>query len=195
MKTARARVRDRSIARAGAGVHRSSTMLLSCIGLVAAGHADPEEAASALYGRLRAKRYVSLPGRDLWELLSQLGAHEADVESFADFWDEAVPQRDERSNAVYPHKGTLTTYYKLNVSSSSASFAIQRSTSDDATRVPGHVVEHIDPTTVNGQNASYLRLHKQWPQDADSNGRGGQTSRDKLREGRGVAVGLRCGDR
>ena len=67
--------------------------------------------ASALAARLHAEHFVFVNAAALWPLLASLGASESDLAPLAELWSEAVPQRDERGNLVYPHKGTLTSYY------------------------------------------------------------------------------------
>jgi hypothetical protein len=127
-----------------------------------------QQRVDGLYAKLEEHRFAAVPARELWSLLAMLGANTDDQAEFAQFWRQAVPQRDEHSNKVYPHKGTLTTYFDLDVAPRQ-SFNAQRSSSEVATRLEGHVIEHIDPTTANADNASYFRIHKQWPAAADMN--------------------------
>lgn len=127
-----------------------------------------EDSILSLYERVVSMSYATLSSRDLWALLTFLGADAADIEHLAVLWKEAVAQQDEHANKIYPHKGTLTSYYRLEIERSDV-FRVQRATSENAIKIPGHVIEHIDPTTINGANASFLRIHKQWPVAADTN--------------------------
>jgi hypothetical protein len=138
-------------------------VLLACDVAAAAAPTAP-----ALHRRLHAEDFAFVGADELWPRLASLGAREADLEAFAELWDEAVPQRDERGEAVYPHKGTLTTYYDGDAAESGA-FRVRRSASEDSTRVAGHAVERIDASTLNGGGAGYVRVHRQWPLAADSN--------------------------
>ena len=126
---------------------------------------------STLIEQLARDNYVLVPAEELWPLLSSLGARDDDIGVASGYWEEAVPQQDEHGNEVYPHKRTLTTYYDL--STRHGEFKVGRSTSEDSTRIAGHVIEHIDPTTINGGAngglASYYRVHKAWPREADEN--------------------------
>ena len=108
---------------------------------------------------LRRDRYAVVPAHELWALLSSMGARESDIEAAASLWEAAVPQRDEHGNAVYAHKGTLTTYYDVDTDAEAAGvdFDVVRSRSRDATAIDGHTIEHIDPTTENGDLASFYR--------------------------------------
>ena len=128
-------------------------------------------ALAELNEQIRGTRFAIVDAARLWSLLELFGALESDLDPAAAFWSEAVPQKDERGNLVYPHKGTLTTYYENDdVDALGEGFtSAPRSRSEDATRYEGHVVEHIDSTTVNGDDASYYRIHKEWPAAADAN--------------------------
>lgn len=123
-------------------------------------------AVASLHARLQQDRFAIVPASELWPLLLEHGATETGRSPFAGYWDLATPQRDEHGIEIYPYKGTLTSYYAMDTSRSDDA---QRSTAETEPEFPGHVVEHIDPTTVNGDNASYYRLHQQWPLSADSN--------------------------
>ena len=111
--------------------------------------------------------FVTVDSQNLWPLLSELGAREEDAVAAAQLWSEAKPQTDEHGADIYAYKGTLTSFFDMNTSATH--FNSIRSKGEDSTRYPGYVVEHIDPTTVNGESASYYRIHKSWPRGSENN--------------------------
>lgn len=80
-------------------------------------------------------------------------------------FDQAVPQRDEHDAEVYPHKGTLVSYYEIDTRVPDLA-RVRRMGAHDL-RDSAHVIEHIDPTT--NHSASFYRVHRSWPVAADAN--------------------------
>ena len=89
-----------------------------------------------------------------------------DEKEFRQFWDSAISQTDENEEEVYPYKGTLVSYFQMDVKKDFNS--IDRSKSHNLSNdFKGRSIEFIDPTTSGKE--SKFRIHKQWPQNADTN--------------------------
>jgi hypothetical protein len=120
--------------------------------------------------RLARDKWALVKAADMRRVLSPLCAtSEAEL---AQFWNDATPQVDEEGRQVYPHKGTLTSYYGMSggTGEEDGREVARVSTRDwPAAGNGSHVVENIDPTTINGGSSSYFRIHKSWPKAADQN--------------------------
>ena len=118
--------------------------------------------AQSIKEQLERESFVVVRAREMWPLL---GVAADTASALAALWDEAVPQIDEAGHEVYPFKGTLVTYYDLDTVTYDAP---RRAPGHDHTRDCGaeRAIEHIDPTTQH--DASFYRLHKQWPRAADA---------------------------
>jgi len=128
---------------------------------------------------LQRDKYISVAASDIRSMLSHRGAtkqHQDHEEELAAYFDTAVPQYDEHGTAVYPYKETLVSYYSMNTTQSHYNACPSGST--ESVQLPGHTIEHIDPTTSNGPAgspgsegaaASYYRVHKSWPPEAQGN--------------------------
>ena len=125
----------------------------------------PDSSVADLSRALARDSFAVVPANVVWPILANFGAFDAEAESLHGLWDQAVPQQDEDGEPVYAHKGTLVTYYAMNTSD--AEFNVRRSSSREATQIPGHSIEYIDPTTKH--KASYYRVHRSWPAAADTN--------------------------
>ena len=145
----------------------------------AAATVPPPSTVAELHEALRREKFAFVPGATLWDMLASRGANSADVPTLASYWDEAIPQFDERGRDVYPFKGTLVSYYQMDASLAEG-FNVERSqrlSEGEALTVAkargsragrsGFTIEHIDPTTSHG-DVSYFRVHKAWPASADS---------------------------
>lgn len=155
---------------------------LAAFWLVAACASDADATLNELYEQLAASRFVHVPHAEMRHVFTAFDAGFAEgLPSLGQFWDGAVPQRDEHGADVYPYKGTLVGYYSMDTAA--GAFNARRSQShdfdgqfaNDAQCSTASVVEHIDPTTANAARAengtapaSYFRVHKAWPLDADS---------------------------
>ena len=103
-------------------------------------------------------------GSTLWPLLRSMGAQDEQISLLPNLLDEAIPQVDEGGAEVYPHKGTLCSYYTMDAGGSSN---VTRSDCEHATRLHGRSIEIVDSTTINGNGSSFFRVHKAWPHTAD----------------------------
>ncbi|KAL1519727.1 hypothetical protein AB1Y20_023236 [Prymnesium parvum] len=121
----------------------------------------------SIQAQLARDNYALITASDMRTLLS---IDHLDVLPFSSLWDEAMPQKDEHGKEVYPYKGTLVSFYDIDVSL--AHFDRPRRSkrrdyvdSSGESPLSGRAIEHIDPTTEH--NASFFRLHKQWPTAVD----------------------------
>ena len=122
--------------------------------------AEDSDGVAALLRALARDSYCVVRAEEMRALLGQAAV--AELPAMRAFYDEAVPQRDEKNAAIYPYKGALCSYY------TDAADPPRRSTAHDSEQWPGDVVEHVDPTTADA-TVSHLRVHKQWPPAADTN--------------------------
>jgi hypothetical protein len=130
----------------------------------------PSSCQSTLAGvaaALAREHYVLLSARDMLQLLPLFPVALAS-EQLNGMWDETIPQRDEHGHIVYPHKGTLVTYYALDQGETDGNATVVRSNLHNYDANGSRTIEHIDPSTAHGAT-SYFRVHKAWPDGADEN--------------------------
>ena len=120
-----------------------------------------------LQSQLASKKFAYLPAKEMQTLMGNFVEFSCDdEEEFEKFWNYAVAQRDESENEVYPYKGTLVSYFSMNIKKDFHS--INRSSSHILQNdLEGRSIEFIDPTTAGEE--SKFRIHKQWPKNTDSN--------------------------
>ena len=121
----------------------------------------------SIQSELASKKFAFLSAKEMQILMRNFVEFSCDDEQeFQKFWDYAVAQRDERENEVYPYKGTLVSYFSMDIRKSFNSF--NRSSSHNLQNdSEGRSIEFIDPTTAGEE--SKFRIHKQWPTNADNN--------------------------
>lgn len=125
------------------------------------------ETIKFIQSELASKKFAFLSANEMQTLMGNFGEFSCDDEQeFEKFWDYSVAQRDESENEVYPYKGTLVSYFSMNIKKDFNS--INRSSSHNLQNdSEGRSIEFIDPTTVGEE--SKFRIHKQWPLNADNN--------------------------
>ena len=92
---------------------------------------------------------------------------EQDENEFRRFWDVAVPQKDDNEQVVYPFKGTLVSFYSMDMGRDFKTSYHRMSDYNLPNDPEGRSFEYIDPTTSGKE--SKFRSHRQWPSDADTN--------------------------
>ena len=120
-----------------------------------------------IQSELANRKFVFLPATEIRLLIqSYCKFSNEDENQFQEFWNHAVPQKDETEEEVYPYKGTLVSYFTMDVKKDFCN--INRSFSHNLQNdVHGRSIEFIDPTTAGTE--SKFRIHKQWPEAANSN--------------------------
>ena len=92
---------------------------------------------------------------------------EQDENEFRRFWDVAVPQKDDNEQVVYPFKGTLVSFYSMDMGKDFKTSYHRISDYNLPNDPEGRSFEYIDPTTSGKE--SKFRSHRQWPTEADTN--------------------------
>ena len=127
----------------------------------------PTKTIQFIQSELARRKFVFLPAAEMRLLIQTYSKFSNEDENqFQEFWDHAVPQKDESEEEVYPYKGTLVSYFTIDVKKDFCN--INRSSSHNLQNdLHGRSIEFIDPTTVGTE--SKFRIHKQWPETANNN--------------------------
>ena len=127
----------------------------------------PTETIQFIQSELANRKFVFLPAVETRMLIQNYCKFSNEDENqFREFWNHAIPQKDELEEEVYPFKGTLVSYFTMDIKKDF--FSINRSCSHNLQNdFHGRSIEFIDPTTVGTE--SKFRIHKQWPETANRN--------------------------
>ena len=104
---------------------------------------------------LEENNFAFLPRKMVQEVTATYQADPSNesASGMVSYWNDCVPQTDEKGRAVYPQKKSLVSYFDA--------VTLER------TSGPSTSIEHIDDTTVHGKGGSALRIHKAWPVESD----------------------------
>ena len=122
----------------------------------------------SIQGQLAHNSFAFLPARNMRSLLFEYTKFsEQDEDQFCGFWNHAVPQNDENEQVIYPFKGTLVSYYSMDMDEKFENSHRRMTCYNLQNDLENRSFEYIDPTTAGKE--SKFRSHRQWPIEADTN--------------------------
>ena len=126
------------------------------------------EVIKSIQSQIASQKYAFIPAKSMRSLLFEYtNFSNEDEYQFRHFWDQSTPQKDENEQVIYPFKGTLVSFYSMDMSEDFKS-SYHRMTAYNLSNDPEkRSFEYIDPTTLGKE--SKFRSHRQWPLEADSN--------------------------
>ena len=112
--------------------------------------------------------FAFVPAKTMRSLLFEYDKFsKQDEDQFRGFWNYAVPQKDENEKVIYPFKGTLVSFYSMDIGGEFQSSHQRMSAYNLQNDSENRSFEYIDPTTAGKE--SKFRSHRQWPIEADTN--------------------------
>ena len=126
------------------------------------------EVIKSIQSQLASQKYAFVPAKCIRSLLIEYNKFTCEDEiNFRHFWDRAVPQKDEKGQVVYPFKGTLVSFYSMDMGGDFENSHHRMSTYNIPNDPEKRSFEYIDPTTAGEE--SKFRSHRQWPLETDTN--------------------------
>ena len=123
---------------------------------------------TSIQGQLAHNNFAFVPARCMRSILYEYAKFsEQDEDQFCRFWNHAVPQKDENEQVIYPFKGTLVSYYSMDIGEKFKNSHRRMTCYNLKNDLENRSFEYIDPTTVGKE--SKFRSHRQWPIEADTN--------------------------
>ena len=126
------------------------------------------EVIKSIQSQIASQKYAFIPAKSMRSLLFEYTKFSNEDEyQFRHFWDQSAPQKDENEQVIYPFKGTLVSFYSMDMSEDFKSSYHRMSAYNLPNDPEKRSFEYIDPTTSGKE--SKFRSHRQWPLEADSN--------------------------
>ena len=126
------------------------------------------EVIKSIQSQLVNQKYAFIPAKQMRSLLFEYTKFSSEDENeFRHFWDQTVPQKDEKEQVIYPFKGTLVSFYSMDMCGDYKNSHRRMSAYNLPNDPEKRSFEYIDPTTSGKE--SKFRSHRQWPLEADTN--------------------------